>query len=156
KKAPGTAQTVLAFWRLANLYEKGNQFRKAVQLTQEQGTVWVDDTPLRGRVLAENGSLQLLLGDYKSADKPLQEAVAALEKQEPINLVELPSALNNLALVALARERQTEAERLATRVVELYRQHELPDDVTLIEAQNVRGLAALLRGEYAVGLEHFR
>jgi len=78
----------------------------------------------------------------------LREAVADLETQVPLNLIELPRALNNLALAEQATSEMLEAEKISTRCLKLYADNKLPDDLIRAETLNLLGTCAALRGDY--------
>jgi CHAT domain-containing protein len=153
---PHSAEAVAAFWRLERLYERGRQYRLALNLTEAQGGVWTGDTALFPRLAAEEGRLRALFGSYAQAREPLAAALADLDTQDPPNLRELPSTLNALALAEQSLGRPARAEALGTRVLALYRDHGLPDDLALVEAYNVLGTAGALNGDYARAIDHFR
>ncbi len=155
-RRPRSAEAVAAFWKLERLYEVGRRYRLALQLTEEQGGVWAGSTPLVGRLAGEEGRLQALFGSYAKAHGPLTTALADLDAQDPPNLRELPTTLNALALAEQSLGRPASAAALGQRVLALYRDHGLPDDLPLIEAYNVLGTAAALNGDYAQAIDYFR
>src|SRR5262249_33185057 len=83
------------------------------------------------------------------------EALAELETQSPPNLLELPRALNNLAVVEQATDHADRAEALARRCRDLYEQYQLRDDLVLVEVENVLGTCVAQRGDYAEAIAHF-
>jgi CHAT domain-containing protein len=153
---PRRGGAVAAFWKLQSLYQQGAQYRQALQLTAAQAEQWGGGLLLEPRLKTEEGSLELLLGSYARARDLLRAAVADLEKQSPLDLVELPRALNNLALVEQATDQPDRAEQLGRRCLELYRRHELPDDLILVETHNLLGCAAAQRGDYPEAVARFK
>jgi CHAT domain-containing protein len=153
---PGVAGAVTAFWKLQTLYQKTTQYGKALQLTAAQAERWGGSTLIRSKLRTEEGSLRLLVGKFAEARGPLQEAVAELEGQFPPNLVELPRALSNLAVVEQATDRPDRAEALARRCRALYEQYQMADDVVLVEVEELQGTCAAQRGDYAEAIGHFR
>jgi CHAT domain-containing protein len=153
---PGLTGAVTAFWKLQTLYQKTTQYGKALQLTATQAEQWAGGSLIRSRLRTEEGSLRLLVGRFAEARGPLQEALAELETQSPPNLIELPRALTNLAVVELATDRADRAEALARRCRALYEQYQLPDDLVLVEVEDLLGTCEAQRGDYAAAIAHFR
>jgi CHAT domain-containing protein/tetratricopeptide (TPR) repeat protein len=150
------ARTTTAFWKLQQIYQKQEQPLRALHLIEEQTTAWGRDAWMSARLKAEKGSLQLFLGEYARARQSLTEAVDELEKQTPLNLIDLPSALLSLGIVEQAAGSVESAETHGNRCLALYREHGLPDDATLAETCNLLGSCLAVRGRYAEGIEHFR
>src|SRR5262249_5354321 len=68
----GQGGALTAYWRLYQLYQRGNQFRQALELSQAQER---DGGPLlQPKLRAEMGTLQTFLGSYSSARSLLQAA----------------------------------------------------------------------------------
>jgi CHAT domain-containing protein/tetratricopeptide (TPR) repeat protein len=149
-------RTATAFWKLQRLQQQREQFVRALQLIEEQTTKWDREAWMSAKIKAEKGSLNLVLGSYENARKTLQDAVGILEKQTPVNLRDLPSALLNLGVVEESVGAVDEAEKLGQHCLDLYRKHELPTDLTLAESHNLLGSCLALRGEYAQAIECFR
>jgi CHAT domain-containing protein/tetratricopeptide (TPR) repeat protein len=144
-----------AFWRMQRLYEKTRQYRQALQLMDDihkDAPVPVTDP----RFKSENAALFVFLGSYGAAHGLLRDAVDRFEAGKPLNLIQLPRALNNLAVVEQATGHLRRAEELGQRCVKLYRDHHLPDDETLGEAWNLLGTNANLLGHFERGVQHFR
>src|SRR5262249_15624505 len=104
----------------------------------------------------EEGSLEVLRGEFARSRPLLREAVAGLESQDPLNLNDLPRALLNLAVVELVTDRQGRAKELGQRCQRLYQAHRLPDDLLLVEVDNLLGACAAQEGDYAQAISHFR
>ncbi|MGL4553421.1 MAG: CHAT domain-containing protein [Gemmataceae bacterium] len=143
-----------AFWKAQRLFQKIHQYQRALTLITDQAGTAADAADPRLR--AKQGTLNVLLGSYKEAQGQFAGALKALEAGEPLNLVELPRTLNSLAVVEQATGRLDEAERLGLRCLGLYREHRLPDDETQVEAYNLLGANAALRGQFAQGIDRFR
>lgn len=73
--------------------------------------------------------MQVLLGAYPQARAALRMAVTGLGQQKPLNLIEFPRALNNLAIVELAADERQKAEELGKRCLGLYQEFRLPEDL---------------------------
>ncbi len=71
-------------------------------------------------------------------------------------LIDLPRALNTPAVVEQTRNELTVAEGRARLAVDLYKNHDLPDDLVLVESYGVLGTCAALRGNYKEGIDLFR
>jgi CHAT domain-containing protein/tetratricopeptide (TPR) repeat protein len=153
---PGMGGPLAAFWKLQLLYQHQNQFQTALKLTVDQAEQWSGAFLLQPRLKAEQGGLQVLLGAYPQARTALRTAVAALGDQKPLNLVEYPRALNNLAIVELAADERDKAEEFAKRCLGLYQEFRLPDDLLLIETLNLLGTCAAQNGDYADAIRRFR
>ncbi len=94
-----SAWGVTAFWKLVKLYQRSSQFRRALELADEQSGRWASLALLDpNKVGSERGSLQFLLGAYPAALPLLRKAVEELGKQDPVNLIDLPQALLNLGI----------------------------------------------------------
>lgn len=145
-----------AFWKLHRLFQKTHQYQRALLLVEGQAGPGADPIFRDTRLKAELGSLHVFLGSYDEARKLLRTALAAQQETEPLNLIELPRTLNSLAIVEQATDGLDTAEKLGQSVVELYRDHKLPDDLVLVEAYNVLGTNCALRGRFAQGVERFR
>jgi CHAT domain-containing protein/tetratricopeptide (TPR) repeat protein len=147
-----------AFWRMERLYEKMRQYEQALQLIEEvkgtSGTGKIIDTVPRFKAL--RATLNVFVGKYADARELFREAVRTLEAGNPVNLLELPRALNSLAIVEQDRNRYDEAEKLGLRCLALYRKHDLPLDQTLVEALNLLGTNATFQGRFKLGVERFR
>jgi CHAT domain-containing protein/tetratricopeptide (TPR) repeat protein len=162
-----TVWGVAAFWKLEKLYQRSSQYRPALYLAEEQGDRWQRLALLDpNKVRSEQGALQFLLGAYQSSLPLLRQAVQDFERQEPLNLVDLPRALLNLGfaeyrtadwkkkedwLKALER-----AEQAARRALELYRVHKLPDDLVVVQGHHLWGVCEAERGSYHLAIEQFR
>ena len=72
----------------------------------------------------------MLLGSYEKARQSLGEAVTAMEKQTPLNLIDFPRRLLSLGIVEQAAGGVDRAEALAKRCLALYQDNALPDDLT--------------------------
>ncbi len=144
-----------AFWKLQQLYQRVSQYQKALSLAEEQTGPWGGPL-LRPRLSAEQGSLKAILSVYQEALPLLADAVDQLQRQDPPNLVELPRALNNLALVESVTDKLAAAEEHGRECLDLYRRHELPADPVQVEACNLVGTALALRGEYAEAIKQYR
>jgi CHAT domain-containing protein/tetratricopeptide (TPR) repeat protein len=143
-----------AFWKLQRHYQQASQYALAVRLAEGRTDQW--GLLLRPRLSAEQGSLQVLLGVYKEGLPLLRDAVAQFQSEDPPNLIELPRALNNLAIVEQATEDPRHAEEHGRQCLELYRRYELPADLVQAEAYNLLGTAIALRGNYAEAIASFR
>src|SRR5262249_4991460 len=144
-----------AFWGLQRLYQRTSQFDQALQLTQGLADQW-GGVLIGYRLKAEQGSLEVLRGKFAASRPFLKEAVAGLKGQSPPNLVDLPRALLNLAVVELVTDSRAEAEKLGNECRELYRTHRLPEDLLLVEVDNLLGTCAAQNGEYTAAIQHFR
>jgi CHAT domain-containing protein/tetratricopeptide (TPR) repeat protein len=153
---PEAAGAIAAFWRLERLFQRNNQYQRALRLSVRQGESWAAEALLGPRMKLEQGGLEVLLGGAAKARGLLRVAVAELERHDPVNLTELPPALNNLAVVELATEDPARAEQLGQKALTLYRRHRLPDDLVVVETLNLLGSCAAQHGDYAVAIEHFR
>ncbi len=153
---PGVSGTVAAFWKMQLLYERTNQYQRALQLTITQAEQWAGSSLLETKLQTQEGGLKLYVGKYTDARVKLRAAVADLERQAPPNLFDLPVALNNLALAEQATDNLPAAEEAGQKCLALYRRYGLPDDPILIETYNLLGACAALRGQYAVAIERFR
>jgi CHAT domain-containing protein len=153
---PGVAGPLAAFWKLQLLYQRHNQFKTALKLTVDQAEQWSGGFLLEPRLKAEQGGLHILLGAYPQARTTLRAAVTALGDQKPLNLIELPRALNNLAIVELAADEREKAEELGKRCLAMYQEYRLPDDLVLVEAVNLLGTCAAQNGDYAEAIRLFR
>jgi tetratricopeptide (TPR) repeat protein len=156
ERRPGTAGPLAAFWKLQLLYQRSNQFNAALRLTVDQAERWSDAALLKPRIGSELGGLQVLAGSYPEARKALRTAVKELGEQTPLNFIEYPRALNNLAIVELAADDRREAERLAERCRDLYEKSGLPDDLLIVETFNLLGTCAAQNGDYAKAIDLFR
>jgi CHAT domain-containing protein len=155
-RQPRSARAAEAFWKLERLYERGRLYRRALQLTEEQAGLWTRDTPLDGRIRAEQGSLQVLFSAFEQAREPLVDALAKLEQQSPPDLRQLPPTLNALAVAEQYAGLPARAQELGEKCLALYRLHGMPDDLALVEAYNILGTAAALNGEYAQAVDRYR
>jgi len=153
--AQGTSP-VLVFWKLQNLIQVGQQFRKALELTQTQAELWAGGSLLASKLDTEQGSLHYLLGATTTGRLKLQHAVDLLERQTPWNLIELPRAYINLATVESTTDDLDKAERLVHKTLDLYGRFKLPDDAVIVEACNIRGTVMAQRGDYAKAIQFFR
>ena len=152
--AAGHSRVVSAFWKLQKLYQKTSQYRQALQLAESSepgAALGVGRALAEPKVKSEQGTLQVILGAVKAARGRLGEAVAELERQDPVNLIDLPRALNNLAIVEQATGNLDRAEELAGRCLALHRKHRLADSLILVEVHN---LLALLRGARQIQRRH--
>src|SRR5262249_6158735 len=136
-KRAEVSRLITAFWKLQRLYQKTNQYRAALQLAEMQVEQPVGAALDAPRVKSEEGTLRVIGGSLARARKLLREAVAELQRQDPQNLTDLPRALNNLAIVEQATGGLDRAEELARESLKLHRQHDLPDDLILIESYNL-------------------
>jgi CHAT domain-containing protein len=151
---PESAGVLAAFWRLHLLYQEANQLQRALALGEGQEQAF---GPLvLPRLQAEQGLVQAILGSYARSRQLLRDALRRLDEQEPANLLDLPRALNNLAVVEQATNELDRAEKLARRCLELYRKEALPEDLVQLEAYNLLGSFLAHRGEYAQAIEQFR
>jgi CHAT domain-containing protein/tetratricopeptide (TPR) repeat protein len=151
------AGALAAYWKLQLLYQRTSQYDKALELTQDQAGQWTGSL-LEPRLHAEQGRLQVLLGEFVPSRELLDNAVRHLETQSPPNLVELPPALLNLAVAELAtdRGRRAQAEKRGQHCLDLYRAHRLPGDLVLVETYNLLGTCAAQDGDYTGAINHFR
>jgi hypothetical protein len=156
KERRSQAGALAVFWRLQGLYQRTNQYRQALRLTESAAGEWGGPL-LDPRLKAERGRLKAILEkDRGPARRLLRGAVENLERQRPVNLVELPRALLTLGAVELAGGARDEAERLGKRGLRLYQEYRLPDDLVLVEAYNLLGTCAALSGDYAAGIDLYR
>lgn len=154
--ADDRASGVMIFWKLQNLIQQSQQFRKALELTQSQAEQWAGGSLLSPKFETEQGSLLYLLGSTKSGRQLLRDAVDSLERQRPWNLIELPRALINLAAVEAASGDLDTAQKLVERTLNIYDQFALPDDGVVVEALNLRGTVEAQRGDFARAIKYFR
>jgi CHAT domain-containing protein/tetratricopeptide (TPR) repeat protein len=154
--SPRSARTAEAFWKLEQLYERDRLYRQALRLADEQSAHWSSATPVYGRLRGEQGSLRVLFSAYQKARKPLGDALADLERQDPPDLLQLPPTLNALAVAELYTGRPARAAKLAANCQALYRRYGLPDDPELAETYNALGTAAALSGDYAEAMARYR
>jgi CHAT domain-containing protein/tetratricopeptide (TPR) repeat protein len=153
---PDVARVITAFWKLEKLYQRTNQYLLALGLAESQAGGWPTTAGTGDpRVRSEQGALKVLLGVYADARGVLRAAVADLEKQSPPNLVDLPRALNNLAVVEEATGDPARAGAQAQKCLALYKQYELADDLVVVEAHNVLGTSAAELGGYDEAVRHF-
>ena len=89
--------SLAAFWKLQQLYQASNLYSKAYQLAIGQHDQW--GILPKPHLQSEQGSLQVILGAFREARQLLRESVERLEQDDPPNLIDLPRALNNLAIV---------------------------------------------------------
>src|SRR5262249_16558815 len=153
---PDVSHVVTAFWKLQRLYQRAGQYRRALRLAEAQAEQWAGGALAEPRLTSEEGTLEIVLGSFAPARALLRHAVAELDRQAPANLVDLPRAWVNLAVVEQATGGPDRAEALARRSLELYREHGLPDDLVVVEAYNLLGTCAAERGLYALAVERFR
>jgi CHAT domain-containing protein/tetratricopeptide (TPR) repeat protein len=153
--AQGTSP-VLIFWKLQNLIQTAQQYRKALELTQTQAEQWAGGSLLASKLNTEKGSLHYLLGATNASRVELRAAVEALEGQSPWNLIELPRAYINLAAVESTTDDLDQAERLVQKTLDLYTRYALPDDAVIVEACNLRGTVMAQRGDYSKAIQHYR
>jgi CHAT domain-containing protein/tetratricopeptide (TPR) repeat protein len=152
---PGAAGALDAFWKLQLLYQRTNQYELAVRLIQDQAGPWAGGL-VEPRLHAEQGTLQVLLGDYRAARPLLEGAVRDLARQSPVNLVALPTPQLNQAVAPRATDDRARAGELGRRCLDLYRAHRLPDDLVRVEAHDLLGACAAQDGDYARAIDHFR
>ncbi|HYT87526.1 MAG TPA: tetratricopeptide repeat protein [Gemmataceae bacterium] len=152
---PEVAGALSAFWKLQQLHQRNRHYTLALKLTHEQAQ-GAAGTLIEPRLRAEEGRLQVFLGDYAKSRKLLTDAVNELEKQSPLNLVELPTALLNLGVAEMATGDRGKASERGERCLKLYRQYHLVDDLVLIETYNLLGTCAAQAGDYKTGLDQFR
>ncbi len=152
---PGVAGAVSAFWKLQALYQEQSQYDRALKLAVEQGEQW-GGLLLQPRLKTEQGSLELILSAFARARTALRTAVAAMDQQAPLNLIELPRACNNLAFAELASNEVDRAERLGQKNLDLYRRFALPDDAIVVETHDLLGSCAALHGDYSLAIERYR
>src|SRR5262249_19806670 len=98
---PEVAGALTAFWKLQLLCQRTTQYDQALKLIQDQAGQWPGSL-IEPRLHAEEGRLQVLRGVYGPSRLLLEGVVRELESQSPLNLVELPPALLNLAVAELA------------------------------------------------------
>ncbi len=153
---PNHIRVAAAFWRLQQLYQSTNELKNALKLSETQVADWINQPLVRPRAQVEEGSLQVALGDYEAAAKPLRNAIADLEKQTPLPLSDLPPALYCLAMVEQATGHTAKAEELGKRCLALYEGHNLPTDSTLIETYSLLGTVAALNGQRKEAVDRFR
>ena len=153
---PGQGSVAGAFWKMQALLQESRQFRQALQLVTTQAESWAGGGLLQAKVRAERGSLELWAGVYGQARVLLRDAVLQLQRQEPVNLSDLPRSLVNLAVVELATDEINRAETLAKDCQALYRQHRLADDLLLLETHNILGNCAAQNGNYKEAVNRFR
>src|SRR5262249_36541412 len=122
---------------------------------QDQAEHWAGGL-IESRLYAEQGRLQILRGKYGPSAKLLASAVQDLERQSPLNLIELPVALLNLAVAELATNNHALAAQAGQRCLDLYRKYRLPDDLLLVETHNLLGTCTAQDGDYARAIENFR
>lgn len=149
-----TTAGVNAFWKLQQHYQLSSQYTKALALAESQAGPW--GSILGPRLKAEQGSLQAILSVYQDALDRLRDAVAQLEKQDPPNLIDLPRALNNLAVVEQSTDNPLGAEEHGRQCLELYRRHELPADLVQVATYNLLGTSIALRGDYGKAINEYR
>ncbi len=149
-------EAVPAFWHLQKLYQKMSLYPQALLLAESQSQHWAGSAILDPRLVSELGLLRGLRGASAGARDALRQAVAELEAQTPPNLMELPRALTNLAVVEKATNELQKAETLARRCLDLYRQNDLREDLVVVEAHNLLGDCAAESGRYASAASHFR
>ncbi|MCC6418593.1 MAG: CHAT domain-containing protein [Gemmataceae bacterium] len=152
---PEAAGALAAFWKLHVLFQRTGQLDRALKLTQEQTDQWGSEL-IEPRLHAEQGRLQVLLGDYAPSRRLLDGAVRDLEKQSPVNLIDLPAALLNLGVAELATGGRHRATELGNRCRTLYDKHRLPPDLVLVETYNLLGTCAAQDGNYQQGIAFFR
>ena len=147
-------RSLAAFWKLQQLYQRHSQYERALLLARGLTGQWAADPLVACRLKAEQGGLEVVLGEYRRSRPLLREALAELERQSPPNLVELPRVLLNLAVVELVTGGRARAAELGERCRGLYRKQGLRDDLLLVEACNLLGSCAAQDGDYAraVGL----
>jgi len=150
------ARATTAFWKLQQLYQKREQFLPALRLIDEQAGRWHGDVWMGAKLKGEKGGLQLLLGAYEKAHQALAEAVPVMEKQTPLNLIDFPRALHCLAILELAAGRLKEAEKLGKKGLDLYREYDLPDDLTLAETYNLVGSCQFVSGRSSEAIKQLR
>jgi CHAT domain-containing protein len=148
-----SARAVPVFWKLDKLYQKMSRYPQALQLTELQATHWSGNSLLDPRLQSELGALRVLRGQTADSRPVLREAVASLEGQSPVNLIDLPRALTNLAAVEEITGELDRAGALTTRCRQLYERYQIPEDVVLVEVHNVEGACAADRGVYATAVE---
>jgi CHAT domain-containing protein/Tfp pilus assembly protein PilF len=151
---PELAGVLAAFWRLHQLFQETSQLHKALTLGTNQEEAF---GPLvRPRLRAEQGLVEAYLGAYARSRGLLRDALSGLDEQDPPNLLDLPRALNNLAVVEQATNQLDRAEKLVRRCLDLYRRESLPADLVQVEAHNLLGSFLAHRGEYAQAIDQFR
>jgi CHAT domain-containing protein len=148
------AHVLAAFWRLHLLFQETSQYQKALALgdTQEPTLGLL----IRPRLQAEQGLVQAYLGAFTRARELLRASLRALDEQAPANLIDLPRALNNLAVVEQATNHLDRAEELVRRCLDLCRRERLPADLVQVEAHNLLGSFLVQRGENAQAIEELR
>jgi CHAT domain-containing protein/tetratricopeptide (TPR) repeat protein len=144
-----------AFWKLQVMYQRTSQYDRALQLAQDQAGQWAGGL-IEPRLNAEQGTLQVRLGDYGPARRLLEGALSDLDNQSPTNLVALPAALLSLAIAELGTGERARAQEHGRRCVELYGVHTLPPDRVLVEAYTLLGTCAALDGDYVGAVGQFR
>jgi CHAT domain-containing protein/tetratricopeptide (TPR) repeat protein len=150
------ALAVHAFWKLEKLYQKTSQYPQALRLAEDQAARWTGSLLCDSRLKSEMGALRELRGLRTDARGLLRAAVAEMEAQSPLNLIDLPRALDTLAGVEHATGELDRAEELARRCLDLYRRYELPEDVVAADANNVLGTCAAECGRNAVAVDRYR
>jgi CHAT domain-containing protein/tetratricopeptide (TPR) repeat protein len=143
------AQSLAAFWKLQQLYQRHSQYERALRLARGLAGQWAGDPLVACRLKAEQGGLEVLLGEYRRSRPLLREVLADLERRSPPDLVELPRVLLNLAVVELVTGGRARAAELGERCRDLYRKQGLPDDLVRVEACNLLGSCAAQDGDYA-------
>jgi len=144
-----TGETVRTLWKLHSLYQMGMQFQKALQLTRSQTDQWSGSFLSDARLQSETGSGHYLLGQYLQALPALEQAVARLEKQTPVDLIELPRAYVNLATTELARNNPDRTRELVAACRTLIRRYELPETEIVVEFDSLLGGVAAQEGQFA-------
>ncbi|HYT88775.1 MAG TPA: tetratricopeptide repeat protein, partial [Gemmataceae bacterium] len=151
---PKLAGALAAFWKLQVLHQRAGQYNRALQLLQDSAGQWGGGL-IEPRLHAEQGRLQVLLARYAPSRELLDGVVVELEKQVPLNLIDLPPALLNLAVAELATGGQRKATEATHRCLALYEKYRLADDLLLVDAYNLLGTCTALDGNYAVAIGHF-
>lgn len=159
-RTPGSGQkevagSVAAFWELEDLYQSRKQFRQALKVSEQQAAEWLDGSLILPRLFLQQGGLQTILGSHREARDRLIDSLKDLERQQPVNLIELPRTYNNLALVELTLEESKKAEEYARKSLKLYSQYSLPNDLTIVEAHNILGNSLAQQGSYKEGIDSF-
>jgi CHAT domain-containing protein/tetratricopeptide (TPR) repeat protein len=137
----------IAFWKLQRLYQRVTDYRKALNLAEEQ-LERVGGLDASSHFKAERGILHLYRELFEEADSLLSKAVEDLQDQTVANLIDLPRALNALAVVEQAKNNLKESKDWAERALALYKKHGLPDDLVKVESYNILGTSEALRGSY--------
>jgi CHAT domain-containing protein/tetratricopeptide (TPR) repeat protein len=162
--APGPAAAgshLAAFWKLQTLYQAWDRYTDALGALDEW-TEPVGGPLMLSRARAEKGSISLYLEDFRKAHALLRDAVTELERRPVVNVLELPRAYNNLAFATqVVSGLNDEAglasvEKMGEKCLALYREHQLADDVVLVEMYNLLGTNAAARGQYAQAVQRFR